>query len=271
MLSSLNTGFETLTKDLQTDEVQALQKFSGRTTLLLISFFQEIINCNVLQVPFHSSEKWGLLTKDEKLILSARILQWYKTLLLFDPNYGKRCHYTTMDDEKLKIVIHGKDLANEDDFKEYILSLRRMKAKKIDEEASVEMINWLDRKIEDATERKGEEQYDDAFIFPGEIIDIMTAYYIKFNGVIFEKTGLEEFLNLFRLNRECRIVFKENLKGHFKYSISKIETHHKFEGDFNNWFSKKLKGAYKNSKGVPKKNSDITQEIDSFFKSMPNM
>jgi len=279
---SLLAGFKSIENELKNDEILALKKFTvlTGTEYLVESFFQELINCKVNNKPFYSSDNWKSLTKTEKKILGTKIREWHKRLLLFYPDYQKRCTYTSEDDLKLKIVFDGEDLGSKDEYNEFIHYLENIKTEKITEEGSGGFIKWLDKKIvcaktqcemnfantnyNDQKKSLSDNNKED-FIFPNGIIDILTLYHKEFNGRIFEELRLDEFLKLFKKPGECNIIFKKELKGHFKYSISHIERYHTLDSDFNKWFSKKIGGSYKNSKREPIKNSDITEKIKSFF------
>jgi hypothetical protein len=107
----------------------------------------------------------------------------------------------------------------------------------------------------------------DKYIFPDRVMELLTEYYWKFNGRIFEEMAIGEFLKLFRIEEKSSIVFKPNFKAHFKYSLSFIEKYHlPIIRDFNKWYSERIGGSYKNSKGRPKRNQDISDDIDLFFR-----
>lgn len=279
----LIAGFKSIQDNLNSDEIHALQKFTGLTDkgYLVESFFQELINCKVNKKPFYSSDNWKSLTKCEKEILVKKILQWYNILLLYYPDYQKRCILIPEDELRLEMVFKGKDLTGKDEYCAYILYLENVKTDKINEGASDELIEWINREIAHSRAQCGiqlttydnndedstDSVYENSFVFPDEIIDILIEYHRKFNGRIFEEIRLDEFLRLFKETGECSILFKEELKGHFKYSISFVEKYHRLDSDFNKWFSKKLGGSYKNSKREPKKNSNITEEVKTFFQN----
>lgn len=145
----LIAGFKSIEDELKADEILALQKFTGMTGTKYIveSFFQEMINCKVTEKPFYSSDNWKSLTKAEKKVLSLKIPEWYKRLLLFCPYYRKRYTYTSEDDLKLKVIFDGEDLGTKEDYNTYLYYLETIKLDKSLEDSSDEIVEWLNKLI----------------------------------------------------------------------------------------------------------------------------
>lgn len=281
-------AFSIIKSRLTQDEINALKKFAGQNDNenILEIFFQELIDYTIIKKPFYSSPRWNNLTKEEKLILGDRVYQWYLIIVSIDPYFQKRCLFSTDDELKIMIVFKGEGLKSRHEIELHINYLKSIRYDKIKEGNSDDMISWLDGLIkhyrdqipenlpapESDTIELTDSTNNDLYIFSDYVIDVLIEYHRTFNGLIFEKIPLESFLKLFRLNGECKIKFKPQLKGHFKYSISFIEKFHQIKGDFNDWFSKRIGGPYKNSKGRPKKNRDITDKIEKFFaKKLPSL
>ena len=285
MTESLVTAFEIITKNLTQTEITALQKFSATDSdnNIVELFFQELITCNIRKESFLSSPKWRNLSKEEKLVLGDKVLAWYTTIVSFQPDYEKRCFYSMEDDLKLRIALQGEDLvskADYDNYKSFLLSTRLEKYK---EGYSAEFISWLDVHIYNIdkllkmefplnsnrdTNLTNYTDPDGEYIFPNEIIKVLKAYYYEFNGRIFEEMPLEVFLKIFLFKGESKIKFKEDLQGHFNYSLSKIEDKHqiiKGTGGFEEWYGRKIGGRYRNHKKRPSKNQDLLHDIDVFF------
>jgi len=131
---------------------------------------------------------------------------------------------------------------------------------------SLDYLKYLEKHIK---EKRAEKQGTD--IFSKEMKPILVNIHTEFNETLFENIELTDFLELFKLNTNKKIVLKKECKTLFAILISEYETHHIIKkGAFADWYNTTIGGSYNTMKKKDiKKNTDILQRIKDFHKKNP--
>lgn len=142
----LLAGYNSIRKSLTEEEKSVLQKLTGKTKpkLNIETFFQYLKTYKAV----YKFPNWDNLLISEKELIGRRVYLWYKTLLMFSPEFGNRLFYNDEDDLKLLIIIKGLELKKKADVIQYNYFLNEKLQECYDNNLSPECIKWVEIEIE---------------------------------------------------------------------------------------------------------------------------